>query len=258
MKVLIGTPVYDEQVLVPYHLSILTMLAHFRRTRPAAQFDSSLTAAALVTHARNVMATRVLQEPSYTHLLFIDADMGFRPELIEKMIAFDEPVVGCVYPKRLYDHARLAEAARIAPDIDTARAIAQPYVGGADDLLAGEDGRPLIRGDFARARRAGTGIMLIRRDALETLRRTFPELWTDDPAGAYRPMGVQGAFQVFEPMQTSTGLLLQRGLRLLPALGGGLRRRDLVLLQRAIRHVGPRALHRQLPARMALDFPRTD
>ncbi len=130
MKVLIGTPVYDEQVLVPYHLSILAMLAHFRRVRPQVQFDSSLTASALVTQARNTMATRVLQDPSYTHLLFIDADMGWRPELIEKMLAFDQPVVGCVYPKRLYDHARLAQAARTTADPDTARAIAQPYVGG--------------------------------------------------------------------------------------------------------------------------------
>jgi hypothetical protein len=258
MKVLIGTPVYDEQVLVPYHLSILTMLAHFRRTRPAAQFDSSLTAAALVTHARNVMATRVLQEPSYTHLLFIDADMGFRPELIEKMIAFDEPVVGCVYPKRLYDHARLAEAARTAPDIDTARAIAQPYVGGADDLLAGEDGRPLIRGDFARARRAGTGIMLIRRDALETLRRTFPELWTDDPAGAYRPMGVQGAFQVFEPMQTATGLFCSEDyafcLRWVEGCGGEI----WSCFNEPIRHVGRERYTGNYQPRMAMDFPRRD
>jgi hypothetical protein len=36
----------------------------------------------------------------YTHLLFIDADMGLRRRLIEKMIDLGEPVVGCLLPSR--------------------------------------------------------------------------------------------------------------------------------------------------------------
>jgi hypothetical protein len=256
MKILIGTPVYDEQVLVPYHLSVLAMLAYFRRARPQAQFDSGLISSAIVTQARNAMATRVLLDPSYTHLLFIDADMGFRPELIGKMIDFDQPVVGCIYPKRVYDHARFAEAARTTPDPEIARAIAQTYVGGADDLMAGDHGQPILRGDFARALRAGTGIMLIKREALETLRDTFPELWTDDPEGAYRPLGAQGAFQVFEAMQTSTGVFCSEDyafcLRWVEGCGGEI----WSCFNEPIRHVGRERYVGDYQARMALDFPR--
>jgi hypothetical protein len=38
--------------------------------------------------------------PNSTHILFIDADMGFPPELVSDMLILDEPLVGTVYPQR--------------------------------------------------------------------------------------------------------------------------------------------------------------
>src|SRR5271163_613616 len=38
--------------------------------------------------------------PQSTHILFIDSDMGFAPELVSDMLLFDEGVVGTVYPQR--------------------------------------------------------------------------------------------------------------------------------------------------------------
>jgi len=35
-----------------------------------------------------------------THILFVDADMKFEPQLVLDMIDFDKPLVGCLYPKR--------------------------------------------------------------------------------------------------------------------------------------------------------------
>lgn len=35
-----------------------------------------------------------------THILFVDADMSFEPQLVLDMIDFDKPLVGCLYPKR--------------------------------------------------------------------------------------------------------------------------------------------------------------
>ncbi len=35
-----------------------------------------------------------------THILFVDADMSFSPQLVLDMIDFDKPLVGCLYPKR--------------------------------------------------------------------------------------------------------------------------------------------------------------
>ena len=54
--------------------------------------------------------------PSYTHLLFIDSDMGYAPTLIDKMINFDKPLTGCVYPKRGFDYSLFHTVSREISD----------------------------------------------------------------------------------------------------------------------------------------------
>src|SRR6266446_8812891 len=41
--------------------------------------------------------------PQCSHLLFIDADMGFPPDLVLDMVMFDEPLVGTIYRQRKPD-----------------------------------------------------------------------------------------------------------------------------------------------------------
>lgn len=38
--------------------------------------------------------------PGVDYMLFIDADMGFAPEIVTDMILFDEPLIGTIYPQR--------------------------------------------------------------------------------------------------------------------------------------------------------------
>lgn len=177
MRILIGTPVYDEQVLVPYHISVMNLVARFRDERPDVVFDSALVSGALVGRTRSVLASRVLADPRYSHLLFIDADMGFGPGLVSKMLALGEPVVGALSPARANDYARLQATAR--PDLDPQawRFAAHAYIPAEVHI-----DRPQ-RSGFVQAPYAGTGILLIRRDALERLRDAHPELLA--PSGAY-------------------------------------------------------------------------
>src|SRR5947209_6844141 len=35
--------------------------------------------------------------PQYSHLLFVDSDMGFGSDLVLDMLLFDEPLVGTIY-----------------------------------------------------------------------------------------------------------------------------------------------------------------
>ena len=177
MRIMIGTPVYDEQVLVPYHSAVMNLVARFRQERPDVVFDSALLSGSLVARTRSVLASRVLADPRYSHLLFIDSDMGFAPTLILKMLALDEPVVGCLAPVRKNDYARLQATARPGADAEAWRFAAHTYIPDQIHL-----DRPQ-RSGFVQAPYAGTGIMLIRRDALEGLREAHPELVTE--SGAY-------------------------------------------------------------------------
>ena len=212
--ILIGTPIYDDQLLLSYHEAILDLLDSFRAARPEVRFRSMLAPGALVSHSRNAMATRVLREPDISHLLFIDADMGFRPALIEKMLDLDVPIAGCVYPARRSSPARFAAVAREAPETPHVLAIAQEYVMGVEAFYKSPpDGRLEVRDGFARARYAGTGIMLLRREVLERMADAYPDLWSTAGDPEYERLGVEGpVFQPFEALRSETGLFLGEDL----------------------------------------------
>ena len=58
---------------------------------------------AYVGEARNALLTHWYDKSDSTHLLFVDADMGFEPQLIADMLALDKPIVGVIYTKRQID-----------------------------------------------------------------------------------------------------------------------------------------------------------
>ena len=63
------------------------------------------------SYADIVEGRNFLLKTDASHLLFLDADMGFDPQLIVDMIAFDQPLTGAAYPKREIDRDRLLKLA---------------------------------------------------------------------------------------------------------------------------------------------------
>jgi hypothetical protein len=115
---------------------------------------------ALITRARANLVTLFLDNPSATHLLFVDADIGFEPDQIFRMIESGADVVAGVYPiKRVnWDKARrMLESNRLP-------SAALDYVLEIDD----PDHVVAVNG-FTRVRFAGTGFLMIRRHVLETM-----------------------------------------------------------------------------------------
>jgi len=53
---------------------------------------------ALITRARANLVTLFLDDPSATHLLFVDADIGFVPDQVFRLIESGADVVAGVYP----------------------------------------------------------------------------------------------------------------------------------------------------------------
>ena len=98
--VFFATPCYGAQVFLNWHVSMMETLLLLKDigvsfTHPPTGGDS------LVQRARNVLVANFLQSPA-THLMFIDADIGFRGSDIVKMLAGDVDIVGGVYPKKCY------------------------------------------------------------------------------------------------------------------------------------------------------------
>ena len=117
--------------------------------------------------------------PNSSHILFIDADMGFAPELVSDMLLFDEPLIGTVYPQRKLP---LSWAGSGTGESTTAR-----------------------RGDFMLVEGVGFGCTLIRRDLVTKMLEKMPELVDDrlklHPAGeTLRQAGTNRLIRAFEKM----------------------------------------------------------
>lgn len=205
MKIMIGTPAYNGQVTTAYVETLLRLLDHFRSRRPQVRFEPKLLSSSMLPFLRNLYASLVLEDESYTHLLFIDADMGFGPTLIERMLDADRPVVGAMSPHRSFDLRRHYALKEEIADASVARLVAIDYVHANTVERSGHEVR--MHGPLLRVGRAGAGVLLIRRDALETMKARYPELWCERIEETYSRFGLKtGVLQCFEAMPDEHGL----------------------------------------------------
>lgn len=131
----------------------------------------------LVPRARNRIAHIFLYghkpgKPPYTHLLFKDADHAFIPEDVLNMLALDLPIVGSLYPKKAINWERVRKAIAAGVPNDKLMAVASDPV---CNFLT-----PSLRLDEpVEVKQLGTGSMMIRRDVLEMMVDSLPDIAYD-------------------------------------------------------------------------------
>jgi hypothetical protein len=216
MKILIATPAYGAQVTTTYCEALIGMLSHFREKHPHIRFEYKFLSLSLLPLMRNVFANMVMQDESFTHLLFVDADMGFAPSLIEHMIAAGKPVVGVMPPARRLELEKLHGLPREISDPAIAKLIAIDYVPqGAIEFVDGasRDGELLpsshlvIDGPCIRVRCIGTGILLIERSVFDRVAEQYPDLLCEAAESRYGTFGLKGRIlQCFEAMPNQYGV----------------------------------------------------
>lgn len=104
-----------------------------------------------VSEARNILLTGWYDLlPQSTHMLFIDSDMGFTPDLVLEMLQFGEPMVGALYTRKCL-----------------------PVQWAASGMGTEFTER---RGNFMKVAGLGMGCFLIRRDAIDIMLKQMPEL----------------------------------------------------------------------------------
>src|SRR5215469_8392864 len=162
IHLVVATPCFGGQVSSIYASSIFALQ---RALRSMSNVDLKVCLRdgdALITRARANLVTLFLDDPTATHLLFIDADIGFKPEQVFRLIESGADVVAGCYPiKRVnWDKARRAMAAG-RPDL---AASSLDYVLELDN----PDEVRVVNG-FTRVRYAGTGFLMIRRHVLEKM-----------------------------------------------------------------------------------------
>lgn len=93
----IATPCYGGQVFQNYFMSVLRFVFAANQVGLTISFivrggDS------LIPRQRNSIVAEFMATEAYTHLLWIDADIGFEPEQVFRLLLADRPVAGGVYP----------------------------------------------------------------------------------------------------------------------------------------------------------------
>jgi len=164
----IGTPCFGGQVSWLYAVSLLKLQKAF--TQRGWNLNYLLQAGdALVTRARQTIMCHFLDIADATHLLFIDADIGFEPEQVLRLLEFGADVTGAVYPVKQINWETMAAAVQAGRSPLESAALSYVVERDPSQDLA-------IRGGFVKSRYAGTGFLLIRRSVLEAMIEHYPEL----------------------------------------------------------------------------------
>ncbi len=160
MRILIATPTYDGSVRKEYMRSILE-LTHYLDEQKIA-WELFLEPTTLLHVMRSVMASKALEE-GFTHLFFIDADIGFALSAAKKLLEAKKDIIGCAYPYRTIP---LHEEVK-SKDISFRKAISQivPY---AVKFSPGAEQIDVTNG-ICEVVGIGTGLLLISTAALKAM-----------------------------------------------------------------------------------------
>jgi hypothetical protein len=190
---LVATPCYGGMVCLNYALGILAL----QRACAAEGFPLEFhlrRGDSLVTRCRNDCVAVFLANPQFTHLFFIDADIGFTPEAAFRLLLADRDVAAGVYPLKREDWP----GAGVPQGTTRPRfeALYQRYT-----VNTGRQGETSVelsidRDGFMEVREAPTGFMCIKRQVFDRLIAAYPELQyvPDWPKGTYPEGGVHYRF----------------------------------------------------------------
>lgn len=164
--IFIATPCFGGMVSQTYLLSVVRLMNYARTTK----FDLTLSVLgydAMISRARSTLVATFLDNPAATHLLFIDADIGFEPQQVGRLLNFDKEFTGALYPLKLIDWEFISKSS--IEDGENLRGAALTYVGSfCPDAERKHDG------DFATGTYVGGGFQMIRRSAIEKMIAAYP------------------------------------------------------------------------------------
>jgi hypothetical protein len=166
--IVIGTPCYGGNVTQHYMISAIKLKDACRERGIAVSFQL-LGGDALITRARNIIAAQFLAEETATHLLFIDADIGYEPEQVFALLAADKDVAGAAYPAKHMDWQVIQAAAKAG-----ASNIESGVLNYVVEFL--EPDRIEAVNGFARCRYLGNGFLMIKRDVFARMAAQYPAI----------------------------------------------------------------------------------
>ena len=166
---IVGTPCFGGQVTSLYTTSLMRLQSACVQRGDIDLGVNLLSGDALIPRCRQNLVAHFLENSLATHLIFIDADIAFDPSQVFRLLDFGAEIAAGVYPTKRIDWGKAAELAKAgAANLESS---ALSYV------LEFEDPQKIeTKEGFAKVRYAGTGFLMIRRQALLKMAERYPEL----------------------------------------------------------------------------------
>jgi len=172
-------PCYDQQVTEPFMMSMLQTALAFKDI--GIDFSISSSSDSLITRGRNTLVAKFLANPQFTHMMFIDADIRWDYNDILKMLWHDKDIITGSYPIKNINWEMVQHLVKNGTHVNELLPKSLRHVVNPVD---GKSGNITIENGIFRVRDAGTGFMLIKREALLKLIEAMPELKYNDDTGA--------------------------------------------------------------------------
>ena len=119
-KVFLGMPMYGGLLTEPTLHGLLELQSWTMNTGIQMRIQT-MGNESLITRARNTIVSMMLDQTDFaaTHLLFIDADIGFHWQNIERLICADKDIACGVYPRKHIHLEKIKSILEEYPDIGT-------------------------------------------------------------------------------------------------------------------------------------------
>lgn len=168
-SVFIATPAHNAQVCTRYVLGLLKTIKMLEE-RGIDHKVFFRAGDSLLDRARSECAHEFLVS-GFSHMLFIDSDMGFCPTNLERLLAKNEDLVASVAPQKKYHWETSVRPA-------SGHSLESQLLVHNHRQIEGtfQDG-------FVEATHVGTAFMLIRRGVFERMMQAYPQLRYMDEGG---------------------------------------------------------------------------
>lgn len=170
-KIFIATPMFGGQANYMYMISLINLLTKLGQQGIHSMFEIAANES-LITKARNILVEGFLKSDA-THMLFLDADLGFDPDDVIRMIQANKDLIGGQYAKKKINWDVVKRVCQGVPNIPPHAinaVIAESTFRPIGDQISFRLDEPVEVESIA------TGMMLIRREVFTKMAAELPEI----------------------------------------------------------------------------------
>src|SRR5210317_1664631 len=197
LGVMVATPCYGGQLTESYLHGILSYVTEANKRNIQLHLNT-MGNESLITRARNTLVTQLLdadkKDPNkFTHLMFIDSDIGFGGEGIMRLLESDYDVACGIYPRKSIDWNTVKSHAE-KKDYENLEQKALGYNLNFANPLNIE-----VKNGFTEVLDAATGFMCIKKEVFYQMKEAYSNLkYTSDQIVNGKRYGSDNCYAFFD------------------------------------------------------------